>query len=255
METLPPFKRPIAHRGLHDLPNGIVENSASAFEAAIAGGYDFECDLQLSGDDKPMVFHDSMIDRLTDQCGPVSSLSAGQLANIPLKASTAGDTPQRFETMLEQVAGRCLIVVELKHQKTAAGTQALAKSVANALSRYKGPVVVESFDPALIVSTRVAGFTGHLGIIVTEKYESEDGSQSPWKSFYLRHMLHWNRTRPSFISCHQNVPGLPMVRFWRARGVPVTTWTIRSQIESDRMAAHADQVVFEGFVPKWSPPA
>ena len=30
------LKRPIAHRGLHDESKGVVENSASAIEAAIA---------------------------------------------------------------------------------------------------------------------------------------------------------------------------------------------------------------------------
>ena len=29
--------RPIAHRGLHDAAKGIIENTASAFSAAIAG--------------------------------------------------------------------------------------------------------------------------------------------------------------------------------------------------------------------------
>ena len=29
--------RPVAHRGLHDAANGVIENTPSAFEAAIAG--------------------------------------------------------------------------------------------------------------------------------------------------------------------------------------------------------------------------
>ena len=31
--------RPIAHRGLHDISQGVVENTANAFAAAIAKGY------------------------------------------------------------------------------------------------------------------------------------------------------------------------------------------------------------------------
>ena len=42
--------RPIAHRGLHDRSRGIIENSRSAFEAAVAQGYGIECDVQLSSD-------------------------------------------------------------------------------------------------------------------------------------------------------------------------------------------------------------
>lgn len=252
MEALTPFSKPIAHRGLHDRAHGVIENSASAFEAAIAAGYDFECDVQLTGDGQAVVFHDAELDRLTEQCGPVNVLSAGQISRIPLKDSAAGDTPQRLEAMLDQVAGRCRIVIELKHQANSSGTADLARAVVRALKDYAGPLVLESFDPDLLVAAREAGYSGHLGIVVTENYDTEDGSRSPWQGFYLRHMLHWPRTRPSFISSHQNVPGLPMVRYWRARGVPVTTWTVRSQIEADAMAAHADQIVFEGFIPKRS---
>ena len=33
------FVRPIAHRGLHDCPKGVIENTAPAFEAAIENGF------------------------------------------------------------------------------------------------------------------------------------------------------------------------------------------------------------------------
>jgi glycerophosphoryl diester phosphodiesterase len=39
--------RPVAHRGLHDALHGVIENTASAFAAAIANGYAIECDLRL----------------------------------------------------------------------------------------------------------------------------------------------------------------------------------------------------------------
>jgi glycerophosphoryl diester phosphodiesterase len=40
------FLRPTAHRGLHDAAKGIIENTAAAFEAAIAKGYGIECDVR-----------------------------------------------------------------------------------------------------------------------------------------------------------------------------------------------------------------
>ena len=41
--------RPVAHRGLHDAAAGVIENTASAFAAAIDGGFAIETDLQISG--------------------------------------------------------------------------------------------------------------------------------------------------------------------------------------------------------------
>ena len=61
--------RPIAHRGLHDAASGVIENTASAFRAAIAGGYGIECDLQISADGEAMVHHDDALGRLTDGTG------------------------------------------------------------------------------------------------------------------------------------------------------------------------------------------
>ncbi len=59
------LKRPIAHRGLHDETKGIVENSASAVEAAITKGYAIEVDTQCSAHGIPIMFHDRTLDRLT----------------------------------------------------------------------------------------------------------------------------------------------------------------------------------------------
>ena len=42
--------RPVAHRGLHDISRGIVENMPGAVQAAIAGNFSIEVDIQLSAD-------------------------------------------------------------------------------------------------------------------------------------------------------------------------------------------------------------
>ena len=77
----PPWltERPIAHRGLHDSASGVIENTLRAAEAAIAGGFAIECDVQLSADGEVFVFHDETLDRLTDAPGPLSALSAAEI--------------------------------------------------------------------------------------------------------------------------------------------------------------------------------
>ena len=243
------FDRPIAHRGLHDRAKGIIENSASAFAAALAGGYAIECDVQLSGDGKPMVFHDDDLERLTGQKGAVSSVSAGQVGRIPLLDSAASDTPQRFEALLEQVAGRQMLVVEVKHQHSDAARDEIAQAIAGALSAYQGPVVVESFDPNLLARIRQAGYRGALGIILMRDSGRFGGPKGFFAEAMLRHMLHFPMTRFAFMSCNKTDLDLPMVRFWRARGLPLTAWTVRTKDEAAAALAHADQIVFEGFVP------
>jgi glycerophosphoryl diester phosphodiesterase len=244
------FPRPIAHRGLHDRAAGVIENSASAFAAAIAGNFAIECDVQLTSDGVPVVFHDDGMQRLLGKPGAVADTLAADITTTPLLGSTAGDCPQRFTDFLAQIGGRTLLQIELKHQRDTVGTQVLARSVAEALKAYDGPVTVESFDPNLLTAIRQFGFAGQRGIITYDYADSsEDAQLSEAQRFVLRHLLHWHETQFDFISCDKTALELPAIKFWRALGKPVTAWTVRSKVEAAAAQPHIDQIVFEGFNP------
>lgn len=245
------FAQPVAHRGLHNRGNGVIENSSSAFARAIQGGYGIECDLQLSGDGVPVVFHDPTLDRVAGQSGAVSTLSAGQLGRIALTDSSSGDCPQSFAEMLEQVNGAVPLVVELKHQPSDAAAQQLANAAVKAVVDYDGPLVFKSFDPDLIRHARRAGFPGAIGII-TQRYDDDYSRKrlNGWQRFALRHLLHRPSTKFDFISCDHKALRLPMVRFLRQGGMKVMSWTVRSYPEEDQARPHADQIVFEGYLPQ-----
>jgi glycerophosphoryl diester phosphodiesterase len=249
--TEPLFPNPIAHRGLHDRASGIIENSASAFEAAIIAGFTIECDVQLSSDGVAVIFHDDDMKRLLGKDGAIADCTVAEITSTKLLDSAAGDCPQKFTDFLAQIAGRTLLQIELKHQRDPAGTQLLARAVAEALKSYEGPVTVESFDPHLLTAIRQFGFAGPRGIITYDYEPNEwDGHLTEEQRFTLRHLLHWHETQFDFISCDRNALQLPAISFWRALGKPVTGWTIRSQAEADAARPFADQIVFEGFAPK-----
>jgi glycerophosphoryl diester phosphodiesterase len=240
------FARPIAHRGLHARDAGVIENSRAAFEAAIAQGYAIECDVQLSRDGVPFIFHDDALERLTGARGPAGDLPMAALQQLVLAGSAAGDTPQTLADFLAQIAGRTQLQIEIKAQPDRARTDALAAAVARALAAYGGPHTLESFDPAALVALRRHGVAAPLGIVT-----QADGSHGPrgWQRLVRRHLLHWPWTRFAFISCHNVALWLPAVRVLRACGVEVTAWTIRSEAEARAALRQADQIVFEGFRP------
>lgn len=249
MSTRPVFDRPVAHRGLHDRAAGIIENSASAFAAAIAHNYAIECDLQLTSDGVPVVFHDDDVKRLTGKSGWVRDFTAADFTSTLLLDSKAGESPQTFTDFLAQIGGRALLQIELKKQK-GADTGRLAKAAAAALRNYTGPVTVESFDPNLLVAIRREGYAGPLGIITYDYTNPEwDEDLTASERFVLRHLLHAPWSRFTFISCYQKSLELPAVRLSRALGIPVTAWTIRTPQEARAVKGHADQIVFEGFDP------
>ncbi|HWA17933.1 MAG TPA: glycerophosphodiester phosphodiesterase family protein [Devosia sp.] len=245
----PLFDRPIAHRGLHDPSKGVIENSRSAFEAAIVSGYAIECDVQLSSDGVPFIFHDDTFDRLTSAKGPSNGLPINEVVALGLTGSSNGDTPQRFDAFLDQVAGRTLLQIELKHQADPRRSAMLASAVAKALKSYVGPYTLESFDPRLIADLRRSGVTAPIGI-VTYRYDDDSEGVGPIQAFILRHLLHWPWTKFDFISSHDGSLDLPAIRFFRSRGMPVTAWTIRSAGAARAALQAADQIVFEGFEPQ-----
>lgn len=244
------FDRPIAHRGLHDRAKGIIENSRSAFEAAIARDYAIECDVQLSSDGVPFIFHDDTFERLTTATGRSDAKPIAEVQALVLNESAAGEKPQRLTEFLEQIAGRTQLQIELKQQSDATRTLRLATAVATALTGYAGPYALESFDPRLVAALREAGVTAPIGII-TYAYDEPawDNHISGWRKFVLRHLLHWPWTRFDFISCRNLSLYLPVVRFLHARGMEVTSWTITSEQAARAALRASDQIVFEGFLP------
>jgi glycerophosphoryl diester phosphodiesterase len=106
--------RPIAHRGLHNRSKGVIENSHAAFAAAVAGNFGIECDVQITRDGEAVVFHDYDLDRLTSNTGRVDALTAAQLKAVGLTDSQAKDGVFSLSSMLDLVAGKVPIVVEIK---------------------------------------------------------------------------------------------------------------------------------------------
>src|SRR3954463_3500870 len=104
--------RPVAHRGLHDISRGIVENMPGAVQAAIAGNFSVEVDIQLSADGEAMVHHDHALGRLTEATGDLVGRTAAELKALKFK-----DTSERMMSLGDLctiVAGRVPLVIELK---------------------------------------------------------------------------------------------------------------------------------------------
>jgi glycerophosphoryl diester phosphodiesterase len=243
------FARPIAHRGHHDVAQNIAENSKAAFTSAIANRYAIECDLQLTGDDQAIVFHDENLDRLTPQLGKVSDISVGQATNIPLKNSAEHDHIMSFAQLLDFVDGRVPLVVELKSQK---GRNAqLAKAAHETAKDYLGVLCFKSFDPDLLVQLHRIKDKWPKGIVV-ERETPED--ESSWTGFLLRHLVHLPLSRPDFVSCDVNSLDLPAVRAYRSSGRDVMSWTINNSERWAIAQENADQIVFENINPQTGQP-
>jgi glycerophosphoryl diester phosphodiesterase len=224
-------RKPVAHRGLHDGNKKVWENTLGAFTAAMKRGFPIECDLHLTKDGVPVVFHDSPLKRLTGEDGHARDLTAKEFRELRI-----GGTTERVPTlddMLAHIGGKVPLVIELKGDE---GHDAgLVKSVGKSLSKYRGKAAIMSFDHHLIrqFSKDAPDIPGGL---------TAEGIKDADIEAHFLMLAHGI----SFVS--YNVHHLPnrFISFVRSKmKMPVITWTVRTEDELAKSFAEADQVTFE----------
>jgi len=240
-------ERPIAHRGLHDASTGVIENTAPAFAAAVAAGYGIETDLQISADGEAMVHHDDALGRLTEGSGRLADLSAADIKAVRFKDSAA-----RVLTLAELcdlVAGRTTLLLELKSRFD--NDLRLAKRAAELIARYSGRAAIMSFDPALIEAVRLENPALTRGIVAERHYGKPEWGELPSaRRQSLAWLLHTPRSRPQFLAYSvRDLPAAPALLARTLFGLPLLTWTVRTDADRQRAARWADQIIFEGWRP------
>ncbi|WMS45148.1 glycerophosphodiester phosphodiesterase family protein [Acuticoccus sp. MNP-M23] len=230
----------MAHRGLHggDAP----ENTLAAVEAAVEAGYAVEIDLQFTADGGLIILHDPTLERTTGGEGPVAAQTLDTLRAVPIRGTD--ETLSSLDDALALVSGRAPLFLDLKAPRTIERKAAMTAAVQRALGRYGGATAAMTFDPDMLGLLRRALPDTPLGIL--------SGRETPHTSminrFGLDAMLHTPRTKPDFVAYFaQSLPN-PAVRFHR-RKRPVLAWTVRTEVERQRLAPHVDQIIFEGFSP------
>lgn len=237
----------MAHRGLHDAARGIIENMPGAAKAAIAGNFAIECDIQLSRDGEAMVHHDGKLGRLTEGDGALRDKTAAELKAVAFKGTD--ERMMSLADLCSLIAGRVPLVIEVKSRFD--GDRKLVTRMAEVLSSYEGPAVGMSFDPDQVLALRTLMPKRPRGIVAERHYSAKDWPDtSAAQRRDMTHLRHFFRTKPDFIA--YSVNELPSPAPWIARnvfGCPLLTWTVRTPAQRARAARHADQMIFEGFVP------
>jgi glycerophosphoryl diester phosphodiesterase len=238
--------RPVAHRGLHDRASGVIENTPSAFRAAMAGNYSIECDLQVTADGEAMVFHDDALGRLTEGNGKLADLPAAELKRVSFLATA--DRMLSLAELCDLVAGQVAVLIELKSRFD--GDLRLAQRASHVLAGYRGPVAVMSFDPALIVAMRRMAPALQRGLVAQRRSASAGHRHDTPSSQGVQYARDALAAHVQFLAFR--VGDLPSPLPFFARSVlrmPLLTWTVRTSDDRARAARWADQIIFEGFRP------
>jgi glycerophosphoryl diester phosphodiesterase len=228
--------------------DGRPENSRAAFEAAINLGFGIELDVQLTRDHEALVFHDYGLQRLTGESGVIRQKSAEELQQVPLLGGT--DTPNSLKDILAFVNGRAPLLIEIKDQDGAMGTDIgpLEKATAAALEGYVGPVALMSFNPNS--TAMMAQLCPNIPRgIVTSAYRPKSWPIPKEVCDHLRDIPDYERCEASFVSHEHLDLDRPRIAELKSQGAAVLCWTITSQNAADKALQIADNITFEQYLP------
>ena len=213
-----------AHRGLwsKDAP----ENSLKAFSLAIEAGFGIEFDIQLTKDNRVVVFHDYSLERMCGVKAKVCDLTLSELKKLRLKGSD--EEIPTFLEVLRLVDGRVPLLVELKGESRNTDLCPLA---ARLLDNYSGAFCIESFNPALLSWFKSFRPRYARGQLVTDLVKGKrEGNKL--LNFALTHLLLNFLSRPDFIAIdkkHQKNIGFKVCAgIFRA---PAFVWTVNEKSE------------------------
>lgn len=235
-----------AHRGLHDLAQGVPENSITAFRRAAGRGYGAELDVHLLADGTLAVFHDSDLRRMTGRAGVIEELTAPQLAEYRL-GGTEETIPQLCDVLRIFERAKLPLVVELKSWRD--NCNALTERTVAELDKYGVPYVMESFDPRCLLWLRKNRPEIIRGQLAQDFTRTPSGMGERADCLLTR--MAFNRfTKPHFVAFRFEDRDMPRLRRIARKGSPVVFyWTIRSSEDMALAEAEGAQVIFEGFLP------
>lgn len=231
---------PIAHQGLHSAES--PENTVGAFEAAVEAGYPIECDIVLTRDGVPIVFHDQNLRRLTGRDIAIEDVDWADIRDLQILDSDEGIP--RLADLLETVDGRVPLMIELKSRAIPGD---LEPAVAVELDGYQGEFVITSFNPLTLGwfrRHRPNWPRGQIGGFL----QNERNANIIEKSIAKELRGDWY-CKPDFIAYQQDRLEYEAVAEHRGAGRPILAWTLTSQAEADAVDGSADNIIFENFHP------
>ena len=213
----------------------VPENSVAAARLAMEAGLGIECDIQLSGDGTPFVFHDWNLDRLTGSTGSFAGVPDRELKALDLLGSDQHPVP--LDLFLAEIAGRVPILIELKSLPDYE-VEVSCECVRQVLETYVGQYAVMSFDPKVPLWFAQHSPETCRGLVGTDSLPN--GFEHVWR---LPESL--EQSKPDFLAVDRRDLLRPEAAAWRTTGKPLLSWTIKTSAEWKEAQPLADALIAE----------
>lgn len=236
-------KRNFAHRGLFNNLKNIPENSMIAFKNAVDAGYGIELDVQLTRDDRVVVFHDDSLSRICQIDLRVREKTYEELQELTL-LQTQYKIPL-LSDVLTLVDGRIPLLIEIKLPVSSTKT---CKLVDEILSTYKGNYCIESFN-----SLALLWYRRHRPHVI--RGQLSGGLTRPIAPggillcIFIEYLISNFLGRPDFISySYKHTSNLSFRINKYIFHTPTMAWTIDSELAYSEALEKFDSFIFEGFI-------
>ena len=159
-----------------------------------------------------------------------------------------------FDEVLNLVARRVPLIVELKDQHSGALNKRLCELVDESLQRYGGLAAVQSFNPLQMKAfnelpgAKERYFTGQLGAVI-----DTETLPSPVLRLVIAHFVGTAAGGSHYFAGKggdfEKSLGNIAMKIWPK--TPRVMWTIRSEEDFEKYRSEGvDAIIFEGFIPK-----
>ena len=233
----------IAHRGLYNNKD-VPENSIKAFKKAVKNNYGIELDVQLTTDDKLVVFHDESLLRMTGVDKILNRCSYDEIKGLTL-LNTKQHIPL-FEDVIKVLDKNTPLIIEVKPEGRYIDT---TKATVEMMRDYDGIYNMESFNPNVVRYLRenepqiIRGQLAH-------NYFKQKSDLNPIVKFVLTYLLLNFYTKPDYIAYDcLNTDNLSFKIVSNVYKAECVAWTIKSQKQLEDNKNKYKCFIFDSFIP------
>lgn len=228
----------IAHRGFHNLKEGIPENSLAAFKRAIRNNYVIELDVHLTRDSKIVVFHDYNLKRACGVNKVIESCTYDELLKYNL-FNTKHKIPL-LSSVLNLVNGKVGLLIETK---TINFNGNLERELSKILDNYNGSFAIQSFNFFSINWFRKHKKKYVVGLLSSDFNKRNISNLRKWigKTLLMDIIL-----RTDFISYDINALPSSYVQNKRKSKL-VLGWTVRNKADFTKGKHYCDNLICENL--------
>jgi len=251
------------------------ENTLVAMEtAAVNGASAVEIDLEFTSDGVPVIFHDDVVDRVTDSHGAVGNhtydelvkLNAAYVTNYTLIKEGKTHVPfERIPTLVEAVrkAKQHELVIDLDVKSGSNQICKALKTIQNEFPDAPEFIFVTSFYPNIIYQIRLGCPEFFVGFIWRYHYLSRTIAGVPRYSWYLTpvmdaldklsemvvHSVLTDFLGVSLVVMHKDHLSKRYIDAWRSKDVQVLAWTVNHPLEKEYlMKIHQVPIVTDSLL-------